>query len=592
MQSTTILIVDDELDVTRAVARVVASPERRIIQLHDPSEAIEVVERESVDLIITDKDMPQMSGPTLIAALKRTHPDIPCVMLTGTPDLQSALTAINGEQVVRYLTKPYNAEELRETVDAGLTRRATNLAAREAKLAAAEREKLLREVAAVDPGALDVTPGALEAVGSLGDRADDVVRRLAEEDPGAGPALRALRQAIAQARPTQIADAVAAIPVRRGSVGALLVPGGQMTTIAVDVRGRIVELGELPRAQADAVAARLAAMAGLPIGGMSERLGRISVKSNGATGELVVGYRHTPAGSSVELRRLLVGTDDTGKHGVPESIDKYTVLEKLGEGGMGVVHRGLHRGLDRPVAIKILHGVFRTDPIAFGRFLREARTASRSRHPRIVEMLDFGNLPDGRPYLVMELVDAPNLMQRLRGAMFAPHAAVRVAQSIAEGLAAAHAVDVVHRDVKPSNIFVAEDLSVKLADFGAAKLMNASDGLTRDGMILGTPSYMSPEHVMGHDVDGRTDLYGLGCILFQMLNGQVPYRAGNLRALLALHLNAEIPTVSSPMGKLPHALVSLVRSMMAKDAGHRPERAEDVAAQLGHIAATMTPAGS
>ncbi|MBZ0237445.1 MAG: serine/threonine protein kinase, partial [Deltaproteobacteria bacterium] len=242
---------------------------------------------------------------------------------------------------------------------------------------------------------------------------------------------------------------------------------------------------------------------------------------------------------------------------------------------------------DRPVAIKILHGVYRADPIATGRFLREARTASRARHPRIVEMLDLGNLPDGRPYLVMELVEHPNLMQRLRGGIVEPVAAVRIAQGIALGLAAAHAVGVVHRDVKPSNVFVDDALAVKLADFGTAKLMNGGDGLSRDGMIVGTPSYMSPEHIMGFDVDGRADLYALGCILFQMLTGKVPYRANDMRALLALHLNAEVPVVASPFGRLPAELVSLVRAMMAKDVVHRPPHAADVASQLAHVAVTL-----
>src|SRR5262245_54463990 len=109
--ASTVLIVDDEIEVTRVLARVVASPDRRVITLHDPYEAIEVVDREVVDLVITDKDMPQMSGHMLIDALKVAHPDIPCVILTGAPNLESALIAINSEQVVRYLTKPYNPAE-------------------------------------------------------------------------------------------------------------------------------------------------------------------------------------------------------------------------------------------------------------------------------------------------------------------------------------------------------------------------------------------------------------------------------------------------------------------------------------------------
>ena len=129
----TILIVDDEIVVTRALARVVASPDRRVITSQDPYDALEVVAREVVDLVITDKDMPRMSGPTLIDALKASHPDIPCVLLTGAPDLQSALVAINTEQVVRYLTKPFDTVELLTTVEAGLARRAANQAARAAK---------------------------------------------------------------------------------------------------------------------------------------------------------------------------------------------------------------------------------------------------------------------------------------------------------------------------------------------------------------------------------------------------------------------------------------------------------------------------
>ena len=583
----TILIVDDEIVVTRALARVVASPDRRVITSQDPYDALEVVAREVVDLVITDKDMPRMSGPTLIDALKASHPDIPCVLLTGAPDLQSALVAINTEQVVRYLTKPFDTVELLTTVEAGLARRAANQAARAAKRTEEARARLLRDVAAIEPTLLDVTPGTLEAAGPLGERIDDVVRQLAGDDPAAATAVRGVQAAIAQAPPSQIADAVAGIPARRGTVGALLVPRADGSTIAVDIRGKLVELGALPRGHADAVAARLAAMAGLPIGGASEQLGRLSVTSGGASGELVVGYRHTASGSAVEVRRVIVGADAPDREGVPATIDRYEVLEKLGEGGMGVVYRGLHRGLDRPVAIKILHGVHRADPIAAGRFLREARTASRARHPRIVEVLDFGHLLDGRPYLVMELVAAPNLLQRIRTGTPEPAAAVRIAQGIAEALAAAHAVGVVHRDVKPSNVFVDDALAVKLADFGTAKLMSDGDVLTRDGMIVGTPSYMSPEHIMGHDLDGRTDLYALGCLLFQLLSGNVPYRGGDLRALLAMHLNAEVPTVTSPAGPLPAPLVSLVRSMMAKDAGHRPASAAEVAIALRDLAATL-----
>ncbi|MBZ0230785.1 MAG: response regulator, partial [Deltaproteobacteria bacterium] len=226
----TILIVDDEIEVTRALARVVASPDRRVITLHDPYEALEVVAREVVDLVITDKDMPRMSGHMLIDALKASHPDIPCVILTGAPDLASALVALNGEQVVRYMTKPYDPAEMRATVEAGLARRAANQEARAVKRVAEAREALLREVSVIEPMLLDVTPGSLQGVGPLGQRVDDVVRQLASDDPTAATAVRGVQTAIAQAPPSQIADAFAGIPARRGTVGALLVPHGDTST--------------------------------------------------------------------------------------------------------------------------------------------------------------------------------------------------------------------------------------------------------------------------------------------------------------------------------------------------------------------------
>jgi serine/threonine-protein kinase len=269
----------------------------------------------------------------------------------------------------------------------------------------------------------------------------------------------------------------------------------------------------------------------------------------------------------------------------PPEIGKYRVIGQIGEGGMGRVFKGIHVALQRLVAIKVLHANIARDPVAMARFEREARAAVRARHPRIVETLDFGRLPDGRPYLVMELIQDETLRDRMHRQPLTPAESIHVARGVAEALAAAHAVDVVHRDLKPSNIFVDGDLEVKLGDFGAAKILDAAgENITGSDVSIGTPQYMAPEQILGEAVDGRTDVYALGCVLYRMLAGVPPFAGPDTRSVLAQHLHAEVPLPRPPGSDLPQPVLDVVEAAMAKDPAKRPQSAGEMLALLERAA--------
>lgn len=204
----------------------------------------------------------------------------------------------------------------------------------------------------------------------------------------------------------------------------------------------------------------------------------------------------------------------------PKKIAKYTVERILGSGAMGVVYKARDEQIDRPVAIKVLHEHLRLgadgETLA-ARFLQEARAAARCLHPNIVTVFDFGN--EDVPYIVMEYVDGAELRALLKsGARLSMTEAVNITIQVLEALGFAHAKGVVHRDIKPDNIILLQDGTVKVSDFGVARL-DTSD-LTGTGFMIGTPSYMSPEGLKGKHVDARSDLFSVGVVLFELVSGQ------------------------------------------------------------------------
>jgi len=254
-------------------------------------------------------------------------------------------------------------------------------------------------------------------------------------------------------------------------------------------------------------------------------------------------------------------------------VGSYRVLEKLGEGGMGTVFRAEHVVLKRHHALKVLRKkLLEHDPTAAHRFLREARAAARVHHPNIVDVFDFGHLPDGRPYFVMELMTGRSLYDVLGEGSLLPGDAVAVARQLASALAAAHDAGVIHADVTPANVYVIDQSNtpiVKLLDFGLAEFVgesaygsDAGDG--HPNFVLGTPSYISPEQLRGLPATDRSDQYSLGALLFEMLAGAPPYVDPDLRELCMKHLSAPVPELTSRFGPLPPALIDAVATCLAK----------------------------
>ena len=278
---------------------------------------------------------------------------------------------------------------------------------------------------------------------------------------------------------------------------------------------------------------------------------------------------------------------------VGAKLGSYTIDRELGRGGMGAVYVGTHDLLKRAAAIKVLLPRFTTDAATVERFFNEARAATAIKHPSIVEVYDFGHAADGSAYIVMELCSGETLASRLRRTrVLAVATALVIARQIAGALAAAHAAGIVHRDLKPDNVFLVPDDDVaggeriKLLDFGIAKLATDPDSpaRTQTGAIMGTPYYMSPEQCRGAGkVDHRADLYSLGCILFEMVCGRVPFVGEGAGDIIGAHLLIAPPSPRSLAPALPASIEALVLALLAKKPDDRPATAQAVIAELQRL---------
>ncbi len=271
---------------------------------------------------------------------------------------------------------------------------------------------------------------------------------------------------------------------------------------------------------------------------------------------------------------------------------RYRVLRLVGAGGMGCVYDVEHTELGKRFVLKSLLRELASREDLVARLRNEWRALAKLEHPNIVSVTDAGTSSSGVPFYVMERLEGETLASRLkREGPIHPAEAARVATEILEGLTAAHEIGIVHRDVKPPNIFLQRDGSVKLLDFGIAKVHSSAMNITGRGVAVGTPRYMSPEQARGDRVDGRADLYAVGLILFEMLAGLGPFdKLGDGNDLLLAHLTRTPPQVSQHARWVPMVLDSLVASLLAKDPRQRPASARAAAQELRRFLAAPQPA--
>ncbi len=281
-----------------------------------------------------------------------------------------------------------------------------------------------------------------------------------------------------------------------------------------------------------------------------------------------------------------------------EIAGRYRILTKLGEGGMGAVYRGEQISLRRTVAVKLLRPELSANPMLLRRFSAEAEAVAKLSHPNTVNVYDFGQDTDGSLFIAMEYIDGRSLRSVVaKEGPLSPARALAIAVQVAASLSDAHAHNIVHRDLKPDNVMLQDrgrqrDV-VRVLDFGIAKLRDDSratqQAMTQAGDMLGTPQYMAPEQIRGDAVDGRCDIYALGCMIYEMVTARLPFDAPTIMAMLSKHLmEAPVPpSQRRPELALPPAIDQLVLAAMAKDPAQRPASMELYGEQLAAVLATL-----
>jgi tRNA A-37 threonylcarbamoyl transferase component Bud32 len=288
--------------------------------------------------------------------------------------------------------------------------------------------------------------------------------------------------------------------------------------------------------------------------------------------------------------RLVEIRDDDSDPLIGRVLDRRWVIEeRIGMGGMGAVYLGSQRSVDRKVAIKTLKPELCNSREFVERFFREARVASKISHPNSVTILDFGQTEDDTLFLAMEYLEGAPLTTRLREGNLSVREIIEICIQISSALAAAHDNNIIHRDLKPDNIYllsISDDSTfIKVLDFGIAKVTDADEKMTQTGQVFGTPEYMSPEQCRGDTVDGRSDLYSLGCILYRMLVGRPPFESDTPMAVLVSHVSEPPQNVREVIERddIPEPLAALCMQLLAKEAQDRPETAQAVRARLEEI---------
>jgi serine/threonine protein kinase len=268
---------------------------------------------------------------------------------------------------------------------------------------------------------------------------------------------------------------------------------------------------------------------------------------------------------------------------------RYEIQARVGEGGMGVVYKSRQISIDRIIALKMLNAQMAADPQWVQRFYNEAKACSRLQHPNTIRMFDFGQTSDGRLFMTMEFLDGLSLRDALAKGPLAPQRVVKILIQCCASLAEAHSIGIIHRDIKPDNVFLLNMAGspdfVKLLDFSVAKLLEGDRMKTQAGVVFGTPQYMSPEQGRGLPLDARSDLYALGILAFEMLTGNVPFNDENPMTVIQMHLQGQIPPIPD---SVPYSVQQIVRRALEKDAGRRYQSSGEMMQHCQQVFAELT----
>jgi tRNA A-37 threonylcarbamoyl transferase component Bud32 len=271
---------------------------------------------------------------------------------------------------------------------------------------------------------------------------------------------------------------------------------------------------------------------------------------------------------------------------------RYEIQQRVGEGGMGVVYKSRQISIDRVIALKMLNQQMANDPTWVQRFYNEAKACSRLQHPNTIRMFDFGQTSDGRLFMTMEFLDGVSLRDALAKGPLAPQRVVKILIQCCASLAEAHSIGIIHRDIKPDNVFLLNMAGspdfVKLLDFSVAKLLEGDRMKTQAGVVFGTPQYMSPEQGRGLPLDARSDLYALGILAFEMLTGNVPFHDDNPMTVIQMHLQGQIPPMPD---SIPYSVQAIVRRALEKDAGRRYQSSGEMMQHCQQVFAEVSQGG-
>jgi serine/threonine-protein kinase len=274
--------------------------------------------------------------------------------------------------------------------------------------------------------------------------------------------------------------------------------------------------------------------------------------------------------------------------------DRFEMLDRIGEGGMGVVYRARQISVDRTVAIKVLNAQVAQDPQWVGRFINEAKACSKLQHPNTVRLIDFGQTRDGLLFMAMEFLDGMAISSAItRYGRFQPARVLKIISQCCQSLAEAHNLGIIHRDIKPDNLFLVtlggQPDFVKVLDFSVAKLKQQSGSAmqTQAGVVFGTPNYMSPEQGRGLPLDARSDIYALGIVAYEMLMGRPPFSSQNPMEVLAMHVRTPVP----PLVGIPDRVAQIVMRALSKDPAHRQQTVEQLHNECQSVLAELGAAG-